>query len=338
VDILSRLLRDERPAILPDRGAGCVRAWYYAPAHQSNLGAFAGTTPAQGSSTVTRDPWNVLGLPRGASFEEVRRAFRRLAWELHPDRRPGDRDAEERFKDVVAAFAAVTSQAAGRRREPRPASREDRRRVFDILADFTMTLGEAVHGGEHSLRLHVRVPCPDCRGVRSRVATCARCRGKGTVALDRRVRLRFPPGLRAGDEIRSIGDGLPFRRGEGRGDLRVRVAVRLPEGLRIAGDDLHLDLPLTVPEAFFGTHIHLPTPRGQVLVTVPSGLTGQEVLRVRGHGLPARSSSTNPPGDLVLHVLVRPPDRRDATAAASVEALRDGYSADIRSSLARLFD
>jgi DnaJ-class molecular chaperone len=324
--------------MLPGRGAGCVRAWYYAPAHQSNLGAFDGTTPAQGCSTVIDDPWIVLGLPRGASFEEVRRAFRRLAWKLHPDRRPGDRAAEERFKDVVEAFAAVTSQAPGRRREPRPASPEDRRRVFDVLADFTMTLGEAVRGGEHSLRLHVRVPCPDCRGVRSRAATCARCRGKGTVALDRRVRLHFPPGLRAGDEIRSTGDGLPFRRGEGRGDLRVRVAVRLPEGLRIDGDDLHLDLPLTVPEAFSGTRVRLPTPQGQVLVTVPSGLAGQEVLRVRGHGLPAGPFSTNPPGDLVLHVLVCPPDRRDAATAASVDALRDGYSADIRSTLARLLD
>jgi DnaJ-class molecular chaperone len=280
----------------------------------------------------------MLGLPRGASFEEARRAFRRLAWELHPDRRPGDHTAEERFKDVVEAFAAVTSQAGGRRREPRPAPPEDQRRAFDILADFTMTLGEAVRGGEHSLRLHVRVPCPDCRGVRSRAAACARCQKKGTMALERRVRLRVPPGVRDGDEIRMIGEGLPFRGGAGRGDLRVRVAVHLPAGLRIDGDDLHLDLPLTVPEAFSGTRIRVPTPRGHVLVTVPAELTGQEVLRVRGHGLPARSSSTNPSGDLVLHVLVRPPDRRDAATTASVDALRDAYSTEIRSSLAHLFD
>ena len=290
---------------------------------------------------MQQDPWKALGVRRGAGPDEVRRAFRRRARELHPDRRPNDAGAEEEFKLLVDALLAVTRGATVDERagEGGRASGRGARAATtgghagpDVVAEFTVGLGDAVHGSEQAARLRFDAPC-SCRTTpRGRRGGCPLCGGRGVRRTERRVVLRLPPGSRDGDLLRVGGVGAEAEDGP-RGDLRVRLRVRLPIGTRIAGDDLHVELPLTIPEAVTGARIPLPLPLGPVSVTVPAGSDGSSVLRVRGHGLPPRPGSNRAPGHLFLYPLIRLPKTPSAVHLRAVAALASAYPDDPRAGL-----
>ncbi len=290
---------------------------------------------------MLQDPWKTLGVRRGAGPDEVRRAFRRRARELHPDRRPNDAGAEEEFKRLVDALRAVTLGGAvdGRGGEgARASGHRDRAATTvgqpapDVAADFSVGLGDAVRGGEQAARLRFEVPCSCRTAPRGRRGGCPQCGGRGVRRIERRVVLRLPPGSRDGDLLRVGGVGADTGAGP-RGDLRVRLRVRLPAGTRIVGDDLHVELPLTIPEAVIGARIPLPSPLGPVSVTVPAGSDGSSVLRVRGHGLPPPPGSNRPPGHLFLYPLVRLPPSPSAVHLRAVGALASAYPDDPRAGL-----
>ncbi|MBI5488900.1 MAG: J domain-containing protein [Deltaproteobacteria bacterium] len=293
----------------------------------------------------------LLGIPAGAGMEEVRRAFRRRARELHPDLRPGDPAAEERFKRLVEAVAAVTASfgGAGERavgekppgtESGRAVRREGRRKGVsgggrDVIAPFDVSLGEAARGGVHELRL--RVACPECGGERGGGGSCQACRKRGSRTVEKLVQVRVPAGSRDGDVLRLAGEGAR-EGGRSRGDLLVRLAVRAQEGVRIEGDDVHVELPLTIGEAWAGGGIEVPTPAGAVVVTVPPGVDGRAVLRLRGRGLRRRPPADGGRGDLLLHPILILPDRRDERTLAAMARLADGYSFAPRRSLLRVFE
>ena len=141
--------------------------------------------------------------------------------------------------------------------------------------------------------------------------------------------LRIPAGARDGDVVTRVGEGAEQVAGGPKGDLHVQLRVRLPAKAEIDGDDLHLELPLTVPEAFSGASIRLPTPRGELTLTVPAGTDGEVVLRVRGRGLVRRGGAEGA-GDLLLHPVLRLPDKRTHAISDAVAGLRDGYGSDPR--------
>jgi molecular chaperone DnaJ len=260
---------------------------------------------------------------------------------LHPDRRPNDVQAEEEFKLLVDALLAATrSEAAGARDgegDP-PGDGSDRpttvvgRAVPDVVADFTVGLGEAMRGGAQAARLRFSAPCRCRASRRSRRSACPACGGRGVRRIERRVTFRLPPGTRDGDLVRVAGVGADTD-GAGRGELRVRIRVRLPAGIRLEGDDLHVELPLTIPEALFGVRIPLVSPRGPITVAVPAGCDGSRVLRVHGHGLPPRSGSNRPPGQLFLYPIVRLPSSPSAEQLRQLAALTTAYPDDLRAGL-----
>jgi len=302
-----------------------------------------------------RDPLRrareLLGIPAGAGMEEMRRAFRRRARELHPDLRPGDPAAEERFKRLVEALADVTAALGGTggpESGERPAGTESGRavrrdgrrkgatgRARDVLAPFDVSLGEAGRCGTHELRL--RVACPECGGERGGVVNCQACRKRGSRTVEKLVQVLVPAGSRDGDVLRLAGEGARGG-GRSRGDLLVRLAVRVPEGVRIEGDDVHLNLPLTVTEAWAGGGIEVPTPTGALVVPVPPGVDERAVLRLRERGLRRRPPADGGRGDLLLHPILVLPDRRDERTAAAMARLADGYSFAPRRSLLRVFE
>jgi DnaJ-class molecular chaperone len=112
----------------------------------------------------------------------------------------------------------------------------------------------------------------------------------------------------------------------------------MPIGARLDGDDLHLELPLSVGEAWTGARLDVPTLAGPVVVTLPPSLDPRTPFRLRGRGLARRGADEGSRGDLVLHPLVVPPDRRDSVAAAAVGRLAALYSVPLRADFDRLLD
>ncbi|NMC69641.1 MAG: J domain-containing protein [Myxococcales bacterium] len=282
---------------------------------------------------MQRDPWTVLGVQPDAAPEEVRRAFRRRARELHPDRRPDDPRAEEEFKVLVEALLAATSGGPRRRGKGRADDGADRagsrghRSFPDVVADFDVSLAEALHGGSQTARLRFDLPCR-CRPATGRPRrSCPLCAGRGAIRVERRVTFHVPAGSREGDLIRVAGDGGKEAQC---GDLRVRLRVRPPPGAWVEGNDLHLTLPLTIPEAIGGARVPVPAPGGTVTVTVPPGTDGTTVLRVLGHGLPPRPGSNAARGHLFLHPTVVVPKNPAAQHLRAAATLAAAYPHDPR--------
>ncbi|MCX7799818.1 MAG: molecular chaperone DnaJ [Fimbriimonadales bacterium] len=221
-----------------------------------------------------RDPYEVLGVPRDASQEEIRSAFRRLARAYHPDVNPNDPSAEEKFKEVGEAYA-ILSDPQKRARYDRtgspeeapvdpfanfqdifemffggrvgPANRRQGRDGEDLRADVEISLREVVSGAQREVRVRRMSQCPDCMGSGSEAGrppeTCPNCRGAGAVT---QIRQTFIGTVRTSATCaRCSGTGqviaspCPKCRGQGLVPEEARVNVHIPPGIR-DGDTIHL--------------------------------------------------------------------------------------------------
>jgi len=230
---------------------------------------------------VQNDPYTELGIARGASSDVIRKAYRALAKELHPDTRPDDRDSEERFKRVTAAFHFL-NDADRRRRFDRgeiDAEGNTRRRNghgrrpthgadFDDIGDvFSSMFGGGARRGPfratgEDVRYRLEVEFVEAaNGGRKRVVM-----GDGK-ALD----LVIPEGVRPGAVLRLRGQGKPGPSGAAPGDAMVEIDVLSHPIFERRDNDIWLDLPITLPEAVVGAKVQVPTLTGQVSLTIPKG-------------------------------------------------------------------
>ncbi len=292
-------------------------------------------------ANVLRNPYEVLGVERSATADEVKAAYRRLALQNHPDRNPGDRAAEERFKEISEAYATLRDPearetfdrygsrggSAGRPDfstvdwqtvfqeadinidwDARGGAPQTGNVVFDMLFGYMtgmMRSNRLLPGEDREVRLElpletareggvrrVRIPgpsvCATCRGsglVDGQ--TCPVCGGQGVLRGGANVDVTVPKGVRDGVKLRLKGLGGP---GGPPGDALVTVQLRVPNNVRLAGRDLHVDLPLTPLEAVRGRTVKvfgLP-------VDLPAGAKDGTELRVPQGGLAG--------GDLVVTV------------------------------------
>ena len=311
-----------------------------------------------------RDLYDVLGVPRGATQEELKKAYRRLAKKYHPDVNPGNKQAEEKFKEVTAAFDVLSDpkrrklydefgpdalrtgfdekkadayrqwrRQGGVRGGPSPFDFGDFERVdvgdfgtFDFGSIFGDLFGAArarrgaVPSAGASVEAEVEVDLRD-----------AVLGGERDIRLDgRTLRVKIPPGVSDGSQIRLAGQGAPGERGGPSGDLFLKVKLREHPLVRREGKDLFIDLPVTVPEAVNGAEVILPTFEGSVRLRVPAGSQSGTRLRLRGKGLPGLRGGER--GDLHAVVQVVLPERSDALRRA-VEPLGGLYKGDPRARL-----
>lgn len=297
------------------------------------------------------DPYEVLGVKRDASPEAIRKAYRALARKLHPDLNPGDTAAEEKFKRVSAAYDIVGDagkrarfdageiDAAGNERPPPQQERYWR--------DFAEA--EAPHPGAGGFAdimdedLLAQLFGQGARGRRGGV----RFRGQdiqGRLALDfldavngatkrlslpdgSTVDVTVPPGTRDGQVLRLRGKGAPGIGGGPPGDLLVEIEVGEHPHFARKGDDIHLDLPVSLREAVLGGRVEAPTPAGAVMVNVPKGSNTGSVLRLRGRGV-QRADGTA--GDCYVTLRVVLPDAPDPALEAFVEGWDAGKAHDPR--------
>src|SRR5213593_4787976 len=304
--------------------------------------------------------YNTLGVSKSASQDEVKKAYRKLAREYHPDKNPGDKEAEERFKDVQGAYD-VLSDDEKRKAYDRYGSTNGRGAPgpgggnvnfdfsgFDVgdLGDLFGGIfgGGGSRGGTGAQPGTAPVICPECngRGVKAESQglfalsqPCPRCRGNGTVieqpcphcrgtGRERRTKrytVKIPAGVKDGTRIRLKGKGEAGYGGAPAGDLYVVTRVA-PSKLyeRRDGADLEIEVPVTYPEAALGATVEVPTPDGPVSLKVPAGSQDGKLLRIRGRGAPKLSGGGR--GDLLARVRVTVPKKLTKKEREALEELK----------------
>lgn len=296
---------------------------------------------------LARDPYQELGVSRTAGSDEIRKAFRKLAKQFHPDTNPGDREAEERFKRVSAAFDIVGDEEK-RRKFDRGEIDADGRETFRGFnpgqgpwgqpggfqngggyrnaefegADLNDILGEMFNrrggggggfgfgGGRGSdVRARLDVDLEDTiRGGAKRIS----------FSDGRTLDVTIPRGAVEGQVLRLKGQGQPGPRGAG--DALIELHVRPHPIFKRKRDVLHMDLPVSLPDAVLGGKVQAPTPDGAVALKVPKGSNSGAVLRLKGRGL--SDPKTGKRGDLLVRLIVTLPEGHDPTLEAFAEDMR----------------
>jgi curved DNA-binding protein len=314
-----------------------------------------------------RDLYEILGVSRTASVDEIKKAYRKLAKQYHPDVNPGNKAAEEKFKEVTAAFEVVSDEKRRKLYDEFGADAlrtgfdekkaEEYRRwkrqgapqggmPFDLgdfetvnvgdfgAFDFGSIFGDLFGGGPARARVR-RGPLRQA-GVdaQARIEISLREAVLGSerdLRLDgRTLRVKIPAGVSDGSQIRLAGQGGPGAHGGPSGDLFLEVKIRQHPHVRVDGRDLHVDLPVTIPEAVNGAEVRLPTFEGPVSLRVPKGAQNGTRLRLRGKGLPDLKGG--PRGDLYATVQLVLPPESDALRKAA-RALEGLYQGDPRAGI-----
>jgi DnaJ-class molecular chaperone len=272
-----------------------------------------------------KDPYETLGVSKTASADEIRKAYRRLAKKLHPDLNPGDKQAEERFKEVAAAndllsdpekrrrFDAGEIDASGAEKAP-PHARYyrdyaaegghpyegqgaygDFAQGDDLFADLLRRAAEQARR-RPGADLHYELPIDFLDAVNGASKTITLPQG-GT------LNVTIPAGVEDGQTLRLRAKGAPSQ-GEGPpGDALVQIVVKPHRYFTREGDDILLDLPITVNEAALGAEVRTPTTTGNVMLKIPKRSNTGDVLRLRGKGVKTRAGA----GDELVKLKVMMP-------------------------------
>ncbi len=262
------------------------------------------------------DYYEVLNVPRDADQDAIRRAYRKLAREYHPDLNSDD-DAEERFKEIGEAYEVLSDPEKRERYDRlgenwRQAEREAPDESFNEFftnqgwggernMEFGGDLFEALFGARGQ-RTGGSLRGRDREALLELSLEDALAGGRRRLTLDgREVNVNFPAGVRDGQLIRLAGQGGAGYDGGPRGDLFLRVLLKLHPRFHRRGDhDLDVELPITPSQAALGDTVSVETPRGDAQIRVPPGSSSGRRLRLRGRGLPKRGGES---GD--LHAVVK---------------------------------
>lgn len=276
-----------------------------------------------------KNPYETLGVANTATDEEIKKVYRRLARKHHPDVNPGDKDAETKFKEISAAYDLLSDQEKRRRFDAGEidasgAERPQQKYYRDFaggeggghyangsgFADFADTdefLSELLGRRRRTRGADLQVQL-----VVDLVDTITGASRQLPMPDGATISLTISPGVEDGQVLRLKGRGAPAP-GEGPpGDLLAHIAIRAHKFFTRDGDDVRIELPVTLKEAVLGAKVRTPTPSGAVMLTVPKGSSSGAVLRLKGKGV-ARPGS---PGDLLVTLKVVLPREPDADLEA----------------------
>jgi molecular chaperone DnaJ len=344
------------------------------------------------------DYYKTLGVGKSASQDEIKKAYRKLARQYHPDRNEGNKDAEERFKaiqeayDVVGdaekrkqydrgtgpfaaggpgfggfdpgsftcGFGDILSDLFGRAggtgaRGGRPQGQPGR----DLETEVRITFEQSIEGAQVPLAVPTSAPCTTCHGTGAKPGTsptvcprcqgrgveassqglfsisqpCSECGGSGTVIQDpcptchgtgsrrtvKKYRVTIPAGVRDGSRIRLAGKGEPGRNGGPAGDLYVVTRVSDSPVFQRKGENVEVEVPLTIPEAIRGATIDVPTLHGTKKLRVPAGTSHGTLQRLRGEGPPKLNGKGR--GDIRYRFVIDVPASLSKEQKAAVDEL-----------------
>ncbi|MDF1747399.1 MAG: DnaJ C-terminal domain-containing protein [Alphaproteobacteria bacterium] len=296
--------------------------------------------------TGMKDPYEVLGVKRNASAEEIKQAYRKLAKEFHPDLNPNDPIVEQRFKEVSNAHSILGDKEKRAKFDRGEIGADGAARggfgggagpggrgaggfaggfggaaAEDIFADLfgrnrgrTRTMEMKGKDVSYSLRVSFMEAA---KGMTRRINLYD---GK---SLD----VRIPPGTEDGQTLRLKQQGMPGMGGGAAGDAFIEVQVDTHPFFERDGNDIFLDVPITLAEAVLGGKITVPTVHGNVSVTVPAGSNSGTSLRLRGKGI---QPSSGVAGDQFAKLIVVLPDKPDKALVDFVKEWSKDYDYDVR--------
>lgn len=310
---------------------------------------------------MSDDPYADLGVKKTATQDEIKKAYRKIAKESHPDLNPGDAKAAERFKAAASAYDLLKDSetrarfdrgeidASGQERPERRFYRdyaegpeatyrtsrgfEDFGEYSDIFSDLFGRRGQGFRaaggtGPKGGARPHFEMRGPDQRyalevGFLEAVkGATRRLTLPGGDVLD----VKIPEGIADGQTIRLRGKGAPGIGGGPPGDALVMVSVAPHPHFRREGSDIWLTLPISLDEAVLGGKVDTPTIDGMVSLTVPKGATSGQVLRLRGRGI--RKGETR--GDQHVEIRIVAPPEIDPELEAFFRKWRESHGYDPR--------
>ncbi len=347
-----------------------------------------------------RDYYDVLSVDRNASLEDIKKSYRKLALQYHPDRNPGDKEAEEKFKEATEAYEVLRDSEkralydqyghagmGARGGGPfdfgfggefdladalrafmrdfgsfgfedffgtsarRTAGGSRRRRGNDLQIKVRLSLKEIADGAEKGIKVKKLVTCPSCGGSGARkgaqptrcdvcggtgqikqvrrslfgqfinVTDCARCGGEGVVIRDpcpecggsgrvqgsEKISVTVPAGVSSGNYITISGGGDIGERGGPRGNLYIIIEEAEDPLFERHGNDILVDLPLTISQLALGTKVEVPALDGKVLLKVPAGTPSHKIFRLKGKGIPRLNSYGR--GDQLVRVVAWVPEK-----------------------------
>jgi curved DNA-binding protein len=292
-----------------------------------------------------KDYYKILGVERSADEKEIKKAYRRLARQYHPDVNSGDKAAEARFKEINEANEVLSDP--------------EKRRKYDDLAqdyqrwqqtggasgyDFNQWSARGASGGTRSAYGDIndlfaddpqfsdffgtlfgsmagRGSAPGARAGRTAAAP-RHVEQEVEVTLDevyhgaqrlmdvdgRRLEIKIPAGVKTGSKVRMAGEGLPSGRGGPRGDIYLIIKVLPHPTFERRGDDLHCEVPVDLFAALLGGEVRVPTLTGPVALRIPAGTQAGRTFRLGGQGLPKLRAPTEH-GDLLAKVRILLPDK-----------------------------
>jgi len=157
----------------------------------------------------------------------------------------------------------------------------------DLESTIELTLHEAFEGGKKAVTLQIEDICSRCHGSGTdRKGICAQCHGTGRIRETKRFDVTIPRGVRDGQRIRLAGQGASGAAGGPRGDLYLIVKLGNDDHYERRGDDLYLDLPVSIYDLILGAQVLVPTMTGDVTMTIPAGTQNNKMLRLGGKGMP----------------------------------------------------
>ena len=357
-----------------------------------------------------RDYYEILGVDRGADADAVKRAYRKLAVQYHPDKNPDDKSAEEKFKEATeayevlrdsekrsaydrfghsglngpsggggfggsgtefdisdalrafmrdfggSAFGDIFGESGGRRQ------RDARGR--DLQVRVHLTLEEIAHGATKTIKLKRQVPCSRCSGSGaapgSKAEPCAQCggqgqvrrvqrtllgqfmnivtcpachgqgrviahpcedcNGSGTLRGEQKLEVKIPIGVSGGNYLTLRGQGDAGERGAPAGDVYVVVEEVEHELFERHGDDVLIEVPVSLADLALGAKVEVPTIDGKVSLKIPPGTQSHKVFRMRGKGIPHLHGQGR--GDQLVRILAHTPHELSKDEKQLLERLR----------------